>query len=426
MVTAPNRIAADRPTWELYSRCVQCGLCLNACPSYRVLGTEMDSPRGRIHQVLQVDQGRLPVSDSFVTHIDRCLDCRGCETACPSGVQYGRIVERARALIEHKYRRPWLERKLRNYFFNSVLADRRRLSDWARRLRFLQNSGLQKFGRASGILKLTRLAEIEALAPRFDERFYFEEFGQTFPAVGEVRGRVAFLAGCVASVAFAELNRATVRVLQQNGVEVFVPQEQGCCGALHAHAGFRDQARELARNNIRVMLDAKFDAIVTNAAGCGSTMKEYGDLLEHDQEFSGRARDFAAKVKDVTEYLVQVGIKVPKNRVVGRVTYQDPCHLAHGQRVRNAPREILKILGADLVEMQHADICCGSAGTYNVTQNEIAMRILDQKMNSIKGVKPDTIVTANVGCLLQLRAGVARSGMKAEVKHLVELLDEAY
>ena len=426
MVTAPNAIATDRPTWDLYSRCVQCGLCLNACPSYRVLGTEMDSPRGRIYQVLQVDQGRLPISDSFVTHIDRCLDCRGCETACPSGVQYGRIVERARALIEHEYRRPWLERRLRNYFFNRVLTDRRRLAKWARRLRFLQNSGLQRIARATGILRLIGLADIEALSPNFDQHSYFEDFGKTFPAIGEKRGQVAFLAGCIASVSFAGLNRATVRVLQQNGVEVFVPQEQGCCGALHAHAGFRDQARELARNNIRVMLDDKFDAIVTNAAGCGSTMKEYGDLLEHDPGFSGRAGEFAAKVKDITEYLAKLGIKSPKKKLTGRVTYQDPCHLAHGQRIRIEPREILKVLGADLVEMQHADICCGSAGTYNVTQNEIAMKLLDQKMNSIKGVKPDTIVTANVGCLLQLRAGVKRAGMRAEVKHLVELLDDAY
>ena len=426
MVTTVEPATADRPTWDLYSRCVQCGLCLNSCPSYRVLGTEMDSPRGRIYQVLQVDQGRLPISDSFVTHIDRCLDCRGCETACPSGVQYGRIVERARALIEREYRRPWFERKLRNYVFNSVLRDRRQLAKWARRLRFLQNSGLQRLARATGILRLMGLADVEALAPRFDEHFYFDEFGKTFPAIGDLRGRVVFLAGCVASVSFAELNRATVRVLQQNGVEVLIPQGQGCCGALHAHAGFREQARDLARNNIRVMLDEKFDAIVTNAAGCGSTMKEYGDLLEHDPEFSGRARDFAAKVKDITEYLAKLGIKPPERKLTGRFTYQDPCHLAHGQRVRIEPRELLKTLGADLVEMRNADICCGSAGTYNVTQNEIAMKLLDQKMNSIKGVKPDTIVTANVGCLLQLRAGVARSGMKAEVKHLVELLDEAY
>ncbi|HTD24448.1 MAG TPA: heterodisulfide reductase-related iron-sulfur binding cluster [Terriglobales bacterium] len=426
MSTIAQPVSADRPTWELYSTCIQCGLCLNACPTYRVLGMEMDSPRGRIYQVLQVESSKLPVAESFVTHIDRCLDCRGCESACPSGVQYGRIVERARAVIEREFRRPWLQRKLRNYFFNSVLRDQRKLAGWARRLRFLQKSGLQKLARATGILKLLGLANVEKLALKFDEKFYFDELGQAFPAVGKVRGRVAFLAGCIASVAFAELNRATVRVLQQNGVDVFVPREQGCCGALHAHAGFRDQARELARNNIRVMLDGKFDAIVTNAAGCGSTMKEYSDLLEHDPEFAGRARDFAAKVKDVTEYLVQLGIKPPAKKVTGRITYQDPCHLAHGQNVRTQPREILKLLAVDFVEMQHADICCGSAGTYNVTHNELSMQILDQKMNSIKGVKPDTIVTANVGCVLQLRAGVARHNMKADVKHLIELLDEAY
>src|SRR5947208_5868023 len=302
-------IAVDRPTWELYSRCIHCGLCLNACPTYRVLGMESDSPRGRIYQVLQVDAGKLAVAESFVTHIDRCLDCRACETACPSGVEYGRIVERARALIENEYERPWLLSKLRRYFFGHVLMDYRKLASWARWLRMLQRSGLQKLARVTGILKLLGMAELERLAPSIEDKFFFEEFGQTFPAKGKARARVAFLGGCVASVAFAELNRATVRVLQQNGVEVLVTKDQVCCGALHAHAGFRQQARELARQNIRTMLAPECDAIITNAAGCGSTMKEYADLLDQDSEFAGRAREFAAKVKDVTEYLVELGFR---------------------------------------------------------------------------------------------------------------------
>ena len=417
---------ADRPSWELYSRCIHCGLCLNSCPTYRVLGMEMDSPRGRIYQVLQVDAGRLAVEDSFVTHIDRCLDCRACETACPSGVEYGRIVERARAVIEQQYRRPWLARIARNYIFNSVLMDYRKLAGYARILRFFQRSGLQQLARATGLLKLFGIAKIEALAPAIDDRFYFEEFGETFSAIGEKRGRVSFLGGCVASVAFADLNRATVRVLQHNGVEVFVPKDQGCCGALHAHAGFREQARQLARNNIGVMLAGEFDAIITNAAGCGSTMKEYHDLLEHDAEFSQRSREFAAKVKDVTEYLVELGLRAPSKKISGRITYQDPCHLAHGQRVRSAPRAILSALGADLIEMPHSDLCCGSAGSYNITQNELSMKILDEKMQDVSSVVPQIIATANVGCMLQLRAGCQRNGLKAEVKHVIELLDEGY
>ena len=386
----------------------------------------MDSPRGRIFQVAQVDAGRLAVGKSFVTHIDRCLDCRACETACPSGVEYGRIVERARALIERKYRRAWLERKLRDFFFNSLLTDFQELARWARIVRFLQRSGLQKLARYLGTLKLLGLREVEALAPAMEDKFFFDQLGQAFPAIGEKRARVAFLAGCVASVAFAELNRATIRALQRNGVEVVVPKEQNCCGALHAHAGFRQQARELARQNIRAMLDPSFDAIVTNAAGCGSTMKEYYDLLAQDSEFASRAREFSKKTKDVTEFLVDLGLRSPSRQIKSRVTYQDPCHLAHGQRIRQAPRQILHALGCEVVEMPHSDYCCGSAGSYNLTQTELSMKILDRKMEDVASVAPEIIATANVGCMLQLRAGCMRKGLEADVKHVIELLDETY
>lgn len=427
---ASNFAGSDRPTWELYSVCIHCGLCLNHCPTYRVLGREADSPRGRIYQVLQADSGRLAIGDSFVTHIDRCLDCRACETACPSGVEYGRIVERARAQIEQHYRRPWLARRLRRYFLGTVLGDYRVLARWARRLRWYQRSGPQRFLRATGILKFFGLAEVEALAPRVDERFFFDDIGKVFPAEGERRARVAFLAGCISSVAFAELNRATLRVLTRNGVEVSVPQEQGCCGALHAHSGFREEARSLARRNIDAILppglDDRFDAILTNAAGCGSTLKEYDDLLAEDSAYAGKARRFAAKMKDVTEFLVELGLRPPAKKLDARVTYQDPCHLAHGQKIRSAPRELLRAAGAELVEMQHSDHCCGSAGIYNVIENQLSMQILDAKMEDVASVSAEVIATANVGCMLQLRAGVARRGLNREVRHVVELLDEAY
>lgn len=419
-------VASDRPGWELYSTCIHCGLCLSACPTYRVLGTEMDSPRGRIYQVAQVDQGKLAVGESFVTHIDRCLDCRACESACPSGVEYGRIVERARALIESEALRPWLARTLRKYIFTRVLSNFSVLATWARLLRLYQHSGMQRLVRGSGVLKLLGLDKIEGLAPTIDQQFYFDEFGAMFPAGGQRRGCVAFLAGCVASVSFSELNRATVRVLQANGVEVWVPKSQGCCGALQAHAGFRDEARRLARLNIHAMLDDRFDAIVTNAAGCGSTMKEYGDLLASDSACSAKAKNFASKVRDVTEYLAKLGVRVPPRKQGGEVTYQDPCHLAHGQKIRSAPRELLRCIGAELVEMPHSDHCCGSAGSYNVTQNELSMKILDQKMNDIATVPVETIATANVGCMVQLRAGIAQRGIKMDVKHVIELLDECY
>jgi len=234
------------------------------------------------------------------------------------------------------------------------------------------------------------------------------------------------LAGCVASVAFAELNRATVRVLTRNGVEVVVPERQTCCGALHAHAGELEKARELARKNIDAMLDDSYDAIVTNAAGCGAMMKEYAELLEHDEEYRGKARQFTAKVKDVNEYLFKIGLVKPGAEIKKKVTYQDPCHLAHGQGVRSAPRELLKALGVELVEMQRADDCCGSAGTYNVVQDELSMKILNSKMENVSATQAEIIATANVGCMLQLKAGAERRGLKAEVLHVIELIDRAY
>src|SRR6185437_2964096 len=305
-----NFSGSDRPTWDLYATCVHCGLCLNHCPTYRVLGTEMDSPRGRIYQVLQVDSGRLAIGNSFVTHIDRCLDCRACETACPSGVQYGHIVERARAQIEQHYKRPWLTRQLRAFFYRQVVGNPQWLSTIARLLRFYQRSGLQALARSSGLLRLIGVAKMEQLQPKIDDKFFFDQIGKVFSAEGERRGTVAFHAGCIACVAFSALNDATIRGLTKNGVEVWISQNQNCCGALQAHAGYRDEARRLARQNIAAMLDDRFDAIVTNAAGCGSTLKEYGDLLREDAKHD-EAEKFAKKIKDITEFLDEIGLRPP-------------------------------------------------------------------------------------------------------------------
>jgi len=416
----------EKPTWELYSKCVHCGLCLDNCPTYRVLGTEMDSPRGRIYQMLQVDSGRLALGPSFVTHIDRCLGCLNCQTACPSGVQYAGLLESTRAQIQQNYRRPWLQQKIRQHFYARVLPSFASLSRTAKLLRFYQRSGLQSLAHATGLLKLLGVAELDKLSPRIDRDFSFHDLGKTFPAEGARRGRVALLIGCIGSVAFAELNRATIRVLTHNGIEVLVPNGQACCGALQAHAGFLDLARAQARRNIDAMLGEEVDAILTNAAGCGATMKEYATLLEHDPAYAERARRFVAKVRDVTEYLAEVGLLAPTRSLSRRVTYSDPCHLAHAQGVRKQPRELLRALGVELVEMPRADSCCGSAGVYNVVQNEISMKVLDEKMEYVALVKPEIVATANVGCMLQLAAGVRRKGLNIEVKHVIELLDQAY
>jgi glycolate oxidase iron-sulfur subunit len=421
-----NFSAHEKPTWDLYSRCVHCGLCLDQCPTYRVLGTEMDSPRGRIYQIVQVDEGRLALSDSFVSHIDRCLGCLNCQTACPSGVAYGSLLEQARAQIAENYKRPWLATKLRQHFYRDILPSFRALARHARFIRFYQRSGLQSLARATGLLKLLGMEDLDALSPRIESEFSFEDLGKVFPAAGVQRGRVALLIGCVASVAFAELNRATIRVLTKNGIEVHVPASQACCGALQLHAGHLDLAREQARRNIDAMLRPEFDAIVTNAAGCGSTMKEYTGLLHDAPAYIERAEQFTAKVRDINEYLAEVGLVEPKRSLNARVTYQDPCHLAHAQGIRSAPRQLLRHVGAELVESPRPDSCCGSAGVYNVVQNEISMKVLDEKMSFIASVEPQIIATANVGCMLQIRAGVERRKMSARVVHVVELLDEAY
>lgn len=416
----------DQPGWDLLKTCVHCGLCLNHCPTYRTLGIEMDSPRGRIYQTLQVHEGQRGVDDSFALHIDRCLGCLACETACPSGVQYGRIVERARAQIEQHYKRPLRERMVRGFFYKKVLHNLRLLEFMAQLVRFYQRSGMQTVLRKAGILRLLGVADVDRLSPRIDSEFFFGEIGKTYPAVGEKRGTVAFLAGCINNVAFSHLNRATVNVLTQNGIEVHIPAGQGCCGALDAHAGFRDEARQLARKNIDVFLGGNYDAIVTNAAGCGSNLKEYHDLLEHDPQYAEKAKQFVAKTRDITEYLAQIGLREPRKKLNRSVIYQDPCHLLHAQRVRVQPRQLLQAIGCQLVEIPHADQCCGSAGVYNVTQNDLSMKILEAKMDDIGSVTADMLATGNVGCMIQLRAGAEKRQMNLPVRHVVELLDEAY
>jgi len=420
----------EAPRWVDYSRCVHCGLCLNACPTYRELGLEMDSPRGRIHQMIQVEKGRLPLGESFVRHIDLCLDCRACETACPSGVEYGKLVELARGQIEKHYHRPPLTTLLRKLFYYEILPYPGRLQFIGKLLRFYQRSGLEDLVLASRILRLFpgRLEQVARLAPRMEKPFFYERLGKTYPAKGERRYRVALFAGCIANLSFARLNDATVRVLAKNGCEVVIPQDQGCCGALHVHAGIRGIARDLAKRNIKAFLAGGFDSVISNAAGCGSVLKEYPLLFEEeDREFLEPAKALVAKLRDVTEFLAGIDLNRKLGIMKVRATYQDPCHLGHAQRIRTAPRKLLAAIpGLELVELKEADICCGSAGVYNVVHNEMSDRLLESKMRRIAETRAELVLTANPGCLLQLRAGVKREGSHRRVLHVIELLDEAY
>lgn len=408
-------------------RCIHCGLCLNACPTYRELGLEADSPRGRIYQMTQVSNG-APITPSYLEHIGLCLACRGCESACPSGVQYGRLVEDARAQIESQAQRGWFAERLRRLFFLRLLESRTALTAAGTMAYLYEASGLKALLRAIGRMKLLgRLGDLAELAPSAEPPFFFAQLGRTFPPEGARRHRVAFLSGCIANVSFARLNEATVRVLQKNGCEVVVPDGQGCCGALHLHSGLREEARKLARRNIDAVLAGSYDAVISNAAGCGATLKEYGELLEDDPEYAGRAREFSAMMRDITEFLASIELNRQMGPVNAVVTYQDSCHLAHGQRIREAPRQLLAAVpGLTLREMASSDVCCGSAGVYNVVRNEMAMQILESKMESLNAAGAGIVATANPGCMLQLQAGVRLHGSGQRVMHVLEILDLAY
>lgn len=417
----------DAPQQKDLDRCVHCGLCLNACPTYRELGVEMDSPRGRIYQMVQVATGQMEIGPAYMDHMEKCLACRACETACPSGVQYGKLIEAARTDIEAHCERPWHVKAVRWLVFDHLLPSRTMLTLAGAGLWAYQKTGLQSLVRATGILKALGIDKVEALTPTAEMPTFFRHYGKVFPAEGEQRKRVALLGGCMANVCFAGLHEATVRVLQKNGCEVTVPEDQTCCGALAVHSGLRDNARQLARQNIDALLGGKYDAILTNTAGCGSTLKEYHELLEHDAAYHGKAEEFSRLVKDVNEFLVALGLRPPTGEVKTTVTYQDSCHLAHGQKIKAAPRQILKsIPGLVLKEMPYADLCCGSAGIYNVVQNELAMEILEKKMGYANSTNAPVIATANPGCLLQLRAGAKLYGKEQQVVHVMELLDRSY
>ena len=421
-------VPVDAPQDADLRKCVHCGLCLNACPTYRELGVEMDSPRGRIYQMVEVSEGRMGISEDYIEHIELCLACRACETACPSGVQYGRLVEGALAQIETSVRRPIVHRFLRWAGYSQVLRRPFLLKAAGWGLLLYRRTGLEAMMRETGFLDgLGRVGEIARLAPEAQAPFFFSSIGKVFPADGETRHRVALMAGCMQNVFFSRLNEATVRVLRKNGCEVTVPGDQACCGALQVHAGLRDLGREQARRNIAALESGGFDAIITNTAGCGSVLKEYPDLFEHDPEWHKRARAFAGRMRDVSEFLASIKLNTNFGRVERTVTYQDSCHLLHGQKVQIPPRKMIQAIpGVVLHELPFSEICCGSAGVYNIEHTDISMSLLEDKMRMVESTRADTIVTANPGCMLQLKAGARRFLDPMPVLHVVELLDEAY
>lgn len=416
----------DRPAQEDISRCVHCGFCLQQCPTYLQLGMETDSPRGRIHLINAISDGAVEPTAALTQHLDLCLQCRACETACPSGVSFGRIMESGRAMIvqQGKAPRSW---RLRSTLLSLLLPYPKRLAFVFGLLRFYQRVGVQRLLRVSGILRALPggLGEAESQLPGIEHEAF--DLAAERSRVGEPMARVALLTGCVMPYLYPRTHAATVRVLARQGVEVIDVPAQRCCGALSLHSGDRRTGRDLARRNIDAFRAADVDAVIVNSAGCGASLKEYGELLAEDPAYADKAAAFSSSVRDVTEYLSEIGLRNPTASLDVKVTYQDSCHLVHGQKVRSAPRELLcAIPGLELIEMRTPDRCCGSAGIYSFAQQEMSRRLLDEKMVDVGGTGAPVIVTANPGCMMQLEAGLRRHGMRGRVVHVVELLDEAY
>ncbi|MCY4556756.1 MAG: heterodisulfide reductase-related iron-sulfur binding cluster [Chloroflexi bacterium] len=424
----PGFAGSDAPAEADLYRCVHCGLCLSACPTYVETRLETESPRGRIALMKAVHEGRTGISDRLVSHWELCLQCRACEAVCPSGVPYGRLMEHTRAQVQDNgLQSPELGR-LSRLFLKAALPHNRRLRLAGHLMRLYQRSGVQGLVRKSRLLGLMPgdLAAMEAQMPVMGRQF-FEPGSQVFPARGEKQMTVGLLSGCVMPLMQGDAMRAAVRVLQRNGCDVAVPAGQGCCGALNLHAGDLELGRQLAKRNIDAFKQAGVDVVVTASAGCGSSMKEYGDLLRDDPEYAEAAHEFARNTRDITEFLAGLPLDPPSAQLPWRVTMQDPCHLAHAQRITEAPRQVLRsIPGLELVEMAESSLCCGSAGFYSLIQRDMSRRLQRRKIGNATATGAEVIASANPGCISQLEQGLQNAGAEAQVMHVVEILDAAY
>lgn len=422
----PSSFDAHNPPEKGYiDDCVHCGFCLPACPTYVLWGEEMDSPRGRIYMIKKAADGEAPLDDRFKFHMDRCLGCMACMTACPSGVEYNKLIEPARAQIERNLPRGLGERLFRWMIF-ATFPHPGRLRVLALPLLVYQKTGLRALVRATGIRKLLpkRLAAMESLLPDVPPHAFKSLPGAVRPATAP-RLRVGMLSGCVQQVFFPHVNAATARVLAAEGCEVVIPRDQGCCGALMVHSGLEEDAIALAKKMIAVFEGAQVDAIVINSAGCGSSMKEYGHLLRNDKAWAARATAFSAKCKDISEVLCDLEPLAPRRPLNMRVAYHDACHLQHAQGVQAQPRKLLGgIPELEVAEIPEGSLCCGSAGVYNLLQSETANQLGDRKVENLLTAGAEAVLSANPGCLLQLMNGLRRRGLKAmPAFHMVELLD---
>jgi glycolate oxidase iron-sulfur subunit len=418
--------------YSVVQQCMHCGMCLPTCPTYDATKLERNSPRGRIALMRAIADDRLEPTAAFADEMYFCLGCLACMTACPAGVNYAELFEHARAEAERVGVLKNPKRSFIRWFtVGWLFMDLRRLHLVGYVMRLYQQLGIQTFIRRSGILKLMpqRLRELEAMTPQVQPKFSAELIAPVTPANGERRYRVAMLTGCAQDLIFSDVNRDTVEVLARNGCEVITPPEQHCCGSLHGHNGEWELAQQLARRNIDQFPPDEFDAIITNAGGCGSHLKHYAHLLHDDPRYAKRAVVWDTKVKDIHEWLAQIGIEAPRVNGVAplHVTYHESCHLCHGQKVTNQPRQLLRAIGnVKLTELPEASWCCGSAGIYNLTQPEMAGQLLERKVKHIQRTGAQVVATGNPGCLLQVMNGCRSAGMNVRVAHPVTLLAEAY
>ena len=412
----------DQPRASIYDTCIRCGLCLPSCPTYLETMTETSGPRGRISLIKAVGEERLDLnSPGFVGQMWECLDCRACEAVCPSGVQYGQLVETARAQIRRAQatNESGAVRAVRRLLLQRLFGRLDLMCLAATFLRFAQQT------RLTSLAALVGLGRIANLAPRVRGAFFVPN-DQRFEAAAP-QGLAFLHAGCIMAVAFGNVHRATVRMLRRAGLSVVVPSTQGCCGAIAVHAGEMDLARDFAKRNIVAFERSGADVYIVNAAGCGSALKEYGDLFADDPSWAQRAASFSGRVRDVVEVLDAMDFGTARRAIDATVTYQEPCHLAHAQRVAGAPRRLLaRIPGLRLIEMRESAVCCGSAGIYNLTQPEMSARLARRKVEAIRQTGAEIVATANPGCASQVEAGLRDVRYQASVKHIVELLDDAY
>jgi glycolate oxidase iron-sulfur subunit len=423
----------DVPSIEVLNNCIHCGLCLPTCPTYALTNLERSSPRGRIRLIKSVVEGKLPISDGFIDEMNLCLDCQACETSCPAGIKFGSLVEAARAQIyQGKYgsKIGWYIKKI---LLSWIFVRHGRLKFLARILRWYQMSVLQNFFLKSGLLKLIskKLYTMQLLAPKISKTFSSDILAEIILPKIKVQNTVAFLPGCIMDVAFSNVNDDTVKLLLHHGCKVIIPRGLGCCGSLQSHNGDMIGARVTAKKNIELLSTFSFEYIVTNSAGCGAFMKEYGELFSHDLFMKEKAKNIAKRTRDLTEFLVETGFLYNQNKfssvyVTKRITYHDACHLIHSQKISEQPRELIRsVPKLKFVELPESAWCCGSAGIYNITQHDVSMQLLKKKIENIRKIDPDIIVMGNPGCMLQLQYGLRKEGLEIEVLHIATFLRRA-